>query len=105
MLSLGGRLREVAVYENLDHIIVILGQSFASLAYAYCRGLAHALTVSIVGKVNFVKKSGTSGGVICSLVLPRSAMMLQHLGRVFTSCFPGRLASDNHKSRDKSYLS
>ena len=87
MLSLGGRLREVAVYENLDHIIVILRQSFASLAYVYCRGLAQALTVSIVGKVNFAKKSGTSGGVICSLVLPRSAMMLQHLGPCFQELF------------------
>ena len=56
MINLAGRLREVAVYDNLDHIIVILGQSFASLAYVYCRGLAHVLNVSIVGKVNFTKK-------------------------------------------------
>ena len=56
-LNLGGRLREVAVYENLDYIFVILGQSFALLAYVYCRVLAHVLNVSIVGKVNFAKKN------------------------------------------------
>ena len=75
--SLGGRLREVVAYENLDHI---LGQKFVSLTYGNNRELTHVLLKRFIHvKVKFEQKKKKKirhrSLRNVSLVLARNAIM------------------------------
>jgi len=75
MSSLGDCLWEVVAYRSFDH----LWSKFMSLAYGNCRDLSHVLMFYSCEESILRKNSVLPIEKFASLVLPRNAIMLQHL--------------------------